>query len=137
MFCVSVVTLYATLGGPAIVHGLNETEVTTIITSKELMQTKLKVRNLFFVYLFPVCLFTTVKWPGSSGQNNDLLPFHKADTFGRRFMYLSSHTESGSWLSVGFRLLNDWRMSNLQYCRAGVLPGKTPLQETAMVSGWI
>lgn len=40
-----VVTLYATLGGPAIVHGLNETEVTTIITSKELMQTKLKVRN--------------------------------------------------------------------------------------------
>ncbi|NWS23113.1 ACSL3 ligase, partial [Pachyramphus minor] len=41
-FCVSVVTLYATLGGPAIVHGLNETEVTTIITSKELMQTKLK-----------------------------------------------------------------------------------------------
>ncbi|XP_010153157.1 PREDICTED: long-chain-fatty-acid--CoA ligase 3, partial [Eurypyga helias] len=36
------VTLYATLGGPAIVHGLNETEVTTIITSKELMQTKLK-----------------------------------------------------------------------------------------------
>ncbi|NXC76971.1 ACSL3 ligase, partial [Anhinga anhinga] len=37
-----LVTLYATLGGPAIVHGLNETEVTTIITSKELMQTKLK-----------------------------------------------------------------------------------------------
>ncbi|XP_062988289.1 fatty acid CoA ligase Acsl3 [Elgaria multicarinata webbii] len=37
-----LVTLYATLGGPAIVHGLNETEVTTIITSKELMQTRLK-----------------------------------------------------------------------------------------------
>jgi len=37
-----VVTLYATLGGPAIVHGLNETEVTNIITSKELLQTKLK-----------------------------------------------------------------------------------------------
>ncbi|NXL87875.1 ACSL3 ligase, partial [Alectura lathami] len=37
-----LVTLYATLGGAAIVHGLNETEVTTIITSKELMQTKLK-----------------------------------------------------------------------------------------------
>uniref|UniRef100_A0A8D0L2I5 long-chain-fatty-acid--CoA ligase n=1 Tax=Sphenodon punctatus TaxID=8508 RepID=A0A8D0L2I5_SPHPU len=37
-----LVTLYATLGGPAIVHGLNETEVSTIITSKELMQTKLK-----------------------------------------------------------------------------------------------
>lgn len=39
----TVVTLYATLGGPAIVHGLNETEVTNIITSKELLQTKLKV----------------------------------------------------------------------------------------------
>ncbi|XP_066477319.1 fatty acid CoA ligase Acsl3 [Tiliqua scincoides] len=37
-----LVTLYATLGGPAIVHGLNETGVKTIITSKELMQTKLK-----------------------------------------------------------------------------------------------
>ncbi|XP_062832644.1 fatty acid CoA ligase Acsl3 [Anolis carolinensis] len=37
-----LVTLYATLGGPAIVHGLNETEVTTIVTSKELMETKLK-----------------------------------------------------------------------------------------------
>ena len=42
-----VVTLYATLGGPAIVHGLNETEVTNIITSKELLQTKLKVRTSF------------------------------------------------------------------------------------------
>ncbi|XP_023578827.1 long-chain-fatty-acid--CoA ligase 3 [Octodon degus] len=38
----NIVTLYATLGGPAIVHGLNETEVTNIITSKELLQTKLK-----------------------------------------------------------------------------------------------
>lgn len=52
-------------------------------------------------------------------------------------MYLSSCTESGSLFSVGFRLLSDWRMSNLQYCRAGVLPGKTPLQETAVASEWI
>ena len=44
-----VVTLYATLGGPAIVHGLNETEVTSIITSKELLQTKLKVRTSFLI----------------------------------------------------------------------------------------
>lgn len=44
-----VVTLYATLGGPAIVHGLNETEVTNIITSKELLQTKLKVRTSFLI----------------------------------------------------------------------------------------
>ncbi|XP_064194367.1 long-chain-fatty-acid--CoA ligase 3b [Anguilla rostrata] len=37
-----LVTLYATLGGPAIAHGLNETEVTHIITSKDLLQTRLK-----------------------------------------------------------------------------------------------
>ncbi|KAG9343144.1 hypothetical protein JZ751_014116 [Albula glossodonta] len=37
-----LVTLYSTLGGPAIAHGLNETEVTHIITSKDLLQTRLK-----------------------------------------------------------------------------------------------
>lgn len=42
----AVVTLYATLGGPAITHGLNETQVTHIITSKELLESKLKV-NIF------------------------------------------------------------------------------------------
>ncbi|XP_074047369.1 fatty acid CoA ligase Acsl3 isoform X2 [Macrotis lagotis] len=42
MYNFQLVTLYATLGGSAIAHGLNETEVTNIITSKELLQTKLK-----------------------------------------------------------------------------------------------
>ncbi|KAL3056949.1 hypothetical protein OYC64_007433 [Pagothenia borchgrevinki] len=37
-----VVTLYSTLGGPAIAHGLNETQVTHIFTSKELLETRLK-----------------------------------------------------------------------------------------------
>ncbi|KAG7457044.1 hypothetical protein MATL_G00242320 [Megalops atlanticus] len=37
-----LVTLYSTLGGPAIAHGLNETEVTHIITSKDLLQTRLQ-----------------------------------------------------------------------------------------------
>lgn len=41
MYNFPIVTLYATLGGPAIAHGLNETEVTHIITSKELLKTKL------------------------------------------------------------------------------------------------
>lgn len=36
-----LVTLYSTLGGPAIKHAINETEVTHIITSKELLKTKL------------------------------------------------------------------------------------------------
>ncbi|XP_044058882.1 long-chain-fatty-acid--CoA ligase 3a [Siniperca chuatsi] len=37
-----LVTLYSTLGGPAIAHGLNETQVTHIITSRELLETRLK-----------------------------------------------------------------------------------------------
>lgn len=44
LFNFLVVTLYSTLGGPAIAHGLNETQVTHIITSKELLETRLKVR---------------------------------------------------------------------------------------------
>uniref|UniRef100_A0A8B9JDE0 long-chain-fatty-acid--CoA ligase n=1 Tax=Astyanax mexicanus TaxID=7994 RepID=A0A8B9JDE0_ASTMX len=43
MYNFPVVTLYSTLGGPAIAHGLNETEVTHIITSKDLMQSRLKI----------------------------------------------------------------------------------------------
>ncbi|XP_063771972.1 fatty acid CoA ligase Acsl3 [Pseudophryne corroboree] len=42
MYNFPLVTLYSTLGGPAIAHGLAETEVTHIITSKELLQSKLK-----------------------------------------------------------------------------------------------
>lgn len=41
MYNFPLVTLYSTLGGPAIAHGLNETEVTHIITSRDLLQ-KLK-----------------------------------------------------------------------------------------------
>ncbi|XP_076139104.1 long-chain-fatty-acid--CoA ligase 3a isoform X2 [Alosa pseudoharengus] len=41
MYNFPLVTLYSTLGGPAIAHGLNETEVTHIITSKELLETRL------------------------------------------------------------------------------------------------
>ncbi|XP_048845160.1 fatty acid CoA ligase Acsl3-like isoform X2 [Brienomyrus brachyistius] len=37
-----LVTLYSTLGGPAIAHGLNEAEVTHIITSKDLLESRLK-----------------------------------------------------------------------------------------------
>nr|XP_023834916.1 long-chain-fatty-acid--CoA ligase 3-like [Salvelinus alpinus] len=41
-----LVTLYSTLGGPAITHGLNETEVSHIITSRELLETRLKCVGL-------------------------------------------------------------------------------------------
>lgn len=89
---VSVVTLYATLGGPAIVHGLNETEVTTIITSKELMQTKLKVRELFLVSL---CLLVLVEGPGRlHGAVIYFLPYRADASFRVRFTYLSSWTSS-------------------------------------------
>ncbi|KAG8002214.1 Long-chain-fatty-acid--CoA ligase 3 [Nibea albiflora] len=42
MYNFPLVTLYSTLGGPAIAHGLNETQVTHIITSRELLETRLK-----------------------------------------------------------------------------------------------
>ncbi|MBN3295708.1 ACSL3 ligase, partial [Amia calva] len=42
MYNFPLVTLYATLGGQAIAHGLNETQVTHIITSKDLLQSRLK-----------------------------------------------------------------------------------------------
>lgn len=41
----AVVTFYATLGEEAIAYGLNETGVTHLITSAELLETKLKVSN--------------------------------------------------------------------------------------------
>ncbi|XP_033833156.1 fatty acid CoA ligase Acsl3-like [Periophthalmus magnuspinnatus] len=42
MYNFPLVTLYSTLGGPAIAHGLKEAEVTHIITSRELLETRLK-----------------------------------------------------------------------------------------------
>uniref|UniRef100_A0A8C1YGD3 long-chain-fatty-acid--CoA ligase n=1 Tax=Cyprinus carpio TaxID=7962 RepID=A0A8C1YGD3_CYPCA len=45
MYNFPLVTLYSTLGGAAIAHGLNETEVTHIITSKDLLQSRLKVKT--------------------------------------------------------------------------------------------
>lgn len=42
---ITVVTFYATLGEEAIAYGLNETEVTHLVTSVELLETKLKVRK--------------------------------------------------------------------------------------------
>lgn len=46
MFIFSVVTLYATLGLEAIIHGVNEAEVSCIITSAQLLA-RFKVSNYF------------------------------------------------------------------------------------------
>lgn len=43
----TVVTIYSTLGPTAIAHGLNETEITHIITSKDLLQSRLKVQVVY------------------------------------------------------------------------------------------
>lgn len=48
-----MVTFYSTLGEEAIAYGLNETGVTHLVTSSELLETKLKVSNLL---LHTVCL---------------------------------------------------------------------------------
>lgn len=47
IFYYIVVTLYATLGKEAVVHGLNESEATYLITSVELLESKLKVNMKF------------------------------------------------------------------------------------------
>uniref|UniRef100_A0A7N6F649 long-chain-fatty-acid--CoA ligase n=1 Tax=Anabas testudineus TaxID=64144 RepID=A0A7N6F649_ANATE len=54
MYNFPLVTLYATLGPLAIAHGLNETEVTHIITSKDLLQNRLKVPALSLRYVIVV-----------------------------------------------------------------------------------
>ncbi|CAG06396.1 unnamed protein product, partial [Tetraodon nigroviridis] len=42
MYNFRLVTLYSTLGGPAIAHGLKEAQVTHVITSRELLESRLK-----------------------------------------------------------------------------------------------
>ncbi|XP_067102448.1 long-chain-fatty-acid--CoA ligase 3a [Osmerus mordax] len=61
-----LVTLYSTLGGPAIAHGLNETEVTHIIISRELLETRLKAILLEVPRLRHIIVVddTPTKWPG-------------------------------------------------------------------------
>ncbi|XP_034403776.1 long-chain-fatty-acid--CoA ligase 3a [Cyclopterus lumpus] len=66
MYNFPLVTLYSTLGGPAIAHGLNETQVTHIFTSRELLETRLKA----ILYEVPrlqhiiVVDDTPTSWPG-------------------------------------------------------------------------
>ncbi|XP_053279676.1 long-chain-fatty-acid--CoA ligase 3a [Pleuronectes platessa] len=59
-------TLYSTLGGPAIAHGLNETEVTHIITSRELLETRLKDILIEVPRLKHIIVVddTPTSWPG-------------------------------------------------------------------------
>ncbi|XP_036410023.1 long-chain-fatty-acid--CoA ligase 3-like [Megalops cyprinoides] len=61
-----LVTLYSTLGGPAIAHGLNETEVTHIITSKDLLQTRLQAILVEVPRLQHIIVVDTkvTTWPG-------------------------------------------------------------------------
>nr|XP_046171662.1 fatty acid CoA ligase Acsl3-like [Oncorhynchus gorbuscha] len=61
-----LVTLYSTLGGPAITHGLNETEVSHIITSRELLETRLKFILLEVPRLRHIIVVddTPTEWPG-------------------------------------------------------------------------
>lgn len=47
---IPVVTFYATLGEEAIAFGLNETGVTHVVSSVELLETKLKVSSSLTVY---------------------------------------------------------------------------------------
>ncbi|XP_061538439.1 long-chain-fatty-acid--CoA ligase 3a isoform X2 [Phycodurus eques] len=59
-------TFYSTLGGPAIAHGLNETEVTHIISSRELLETRLKaiLAKVPKLQCIIVVDNTPTSWPG-------------------------------------------------------------------------
>lgn len=66
MYNFPLVTLYSTLGGPAIAHGLNETQVTHIITSRELLETRLKAILIEVPRLRYIVVVdnTPTSWPG-------------------------------------------------------------------------
>ncbi|KAK5868241.1 hypothetical protein PBY51_009273 [Eleginops maclovinus] len=61
-----LVTLYSTLGGPAIAHGLNETQVTHIFTSRELLETRLKAILIEVPRLQHIIVVddSPASWPG-------------------------------------------------------------------------
>uniref|UniRef100_A0A8C4H1V1 long-chain-fatty-acid--CoA ligase n=1 Tax=Dicentrarchus labrax TaxID=13489 RepID=A0A8C4H1V1_DICLA len=66
MYNFRLVTLYSTLGGPAIAHGLNETQVTHVITSRELLETRLKAILIEVPRLQHIIVVdnTPTSWPG-------------------------------------------------------------------------
>ncbi|KAE8295572.1 Long-chain-fatty-acid--CoA ligase 3 [Larimichthys crocea] len=66
MYNFPLATLYSTLGGPAIAHGLNETQVTHIITSRELLETRLKAILIEVPRLQHIIVVdnTPTSWPG-------------------------------------------------------------------------
>uniref|UniRef100_A0A7N8WSW4 long-chain-fatty-acid--CoA ligase n=1 Tax=Mastacembelus armatus TaxID=205130 RepID=A0A7N8WSW4_9TELE len=66
MYNFPLATFYSTLGGPAIAHGLNETQVTHIITSRELLETRLKAILIEVPRLQHIIIVdnTPTTWPG-------------------------------------------------------------------------
>lgn len=66
MYSFPLVTFYSTLGGPAIAHGLKESQVTHIITSKELLETRLKAILIEVPRLQHIIVVdsTPTAWPG-------------------------------------------------------------------------
>uniref|UniRef100_A0A8C6U7M8 long-chain-fatty-acid--CoA ligase n=1 Tax=Neogobius melanostomus TaxID=47308 RepID=A0A8C6U7M8_9GOBI len=66
MYNFPLVTLYSTLGGPAIAHGLNEAQVSHIITSRELLETRLKAILIEVPRLQHIIVVddTPTSWPG-------------------------------------------------------------------------
>ncbi|KAM3615631.1 uncharacterized protein V6R79_005334 [Siganus canaliculatus] len=66
MYNFRLVTLYSTLGGPAIAHGLNETQATYVITSRELLETRLKDILIEVPRLQHIIVAdnTPTSWPG-------------------------------------------------------------------------
>lgn len=63
-------TLYATLGPSAIAHGLNETEVTHIITSKDLLHSRLKVIRHIIELQSTIVIYSHFKLDAKTSQTS-------------------------------------------------------------------
>lgn len=83
---ISVVTIYATLGDDAIAHGINETEVTTVITSHDLLPKFMKILEMTprvntIIYMEDQ-LKTTTKDGFKEGVR--IIPFQEVITIGSK-----------------------------------------------------
>ena len=74
IFCLTVVTIYATLGDDALVYGINESEANVIITDASLIH---KLKNLFeqLHFIDTIIYFGDAKKTSLVGFPNDV-KFH-------------------------------------------------------------
>jgi len=72
----SIATLYATLGDDGIVHGINETEVTHIVTTQDLLSKLAKIKDKIPKVTTIIYIEGIKPWtPNGFGSDIKLVPF--------------------------------------------------------------